>query len=61
LTREHVLKALADLEVGIENDFGRPTKYVLAHEGKSYAPKDDMQDRNSRNSYIAVPSSFCRQ
>jgi hypothetical protein len=56
-----VLLALADLDAGIDHDFGKPTKYVLVHEGKSYAPKDDKQDRNSRNSYIAAPRSFCRQ
>jgi hypothetical protein len=39
LTREHVLKALANLDVGIENDFGKPTKYELVHDGKHYAPK----------------------
>jgi hypothetical protein len=39
LTREHLLKALADLDAGIDHDFGKPTKYELVHDGKSYAPK----------------------
>ena len=34
LTREHVLKALADLDAGIDHPFGRPTGYELVHEGK---------------------------
>ena len=39
LTREHVLKALADLDAGIDHPFGKPTGYELVHEGKRYAPK----------------------
>jgi 5-methylcytosine-specific restriction protein B len=39
LTKEHVLKALADLDSGIDHPFGKPTGYELAHEGKRYAPK----------------------
>jgi uncharacterized protein DUF3883 len=39
LTREHVLKALADLDAGIAHDFGKPTKYELVQDGKCYAPK----------------------
>jgi hypothetical protein len=39
LTREHVFKALADLDDGIDHPFGKPTGYVLVHEGKRYAPK----------------------
>jgi hypothetical protein len=39
LTREHVLKALADLDAGIQHPFGPPTGYELVHEGNSYAPK----------------------
>jgi hypothetical protein len=61
LTREHLLKALADLDAGIDHDFGKPTKYELVYDGKCYAPKDDKQDRIIRNSYIAVPCSFFRQ
>ena len=39
LTRAHVLKALTDLDAGIEHSFGRPTGYELVHAGKCYAPK----------------------
>ena len=39
LTREHVLKALADLDAGIEHPFGKPTGYELVHDGKHYPPK----------------------
>ena len=39
LTREHILKALADLDAGIEHSFGEPTHFQLVHVGKRYAPK----------------------
>jgi hypothetical protein len=39
LTREDVLRALADLDAGIEHSFGPPTGYELVHEGRRYAPK----------------------
>lgn len=39
LTREHVLKALADLDAGIGHSFGIPTRYEFVYEGKRYAPK----------------------
>jgi hypothetical protein len=39
LTRDHVLKALADLDAGIEHPFGEATKFHLVHDGKRYAPK----------------------
>jgi hypothetical protein len=39
LTRDHVLKALADLDMGIDHPFGKPTGYELLHDGKVYAPK----------------------
>jgi hypothetical protein len=39
LTREHVLQALADLDVGSEHPFGAPTGYELIHEGRRYPPK----------------------
>lgn len=40
LTREHVLKALADLDTGFGRDlFGEARSYELVHEGKRYAPK----------------------
>lgn len=39
LTRDHVLKALADLDAGIDHPFGEPTKFQLVHGEKRYAPK----------------------
>src|SRR5436309_11029981 len=39
LTRDHVLLALSDLDLGLEHPFGEPTKYELIHAGKRYAPK----------------------
>ena len=39
LTRDHVLRALADLDAGIDHPFGEPTGYELVHEGKRYPPK----------------------
>jgi hypothetical protein len=39
LTREAVMKALADLDASVENPFGSPTGYELVHEGKRYPPK----------------------
>ena len=39
LTQEHVLKALADLDAGMDHPFGLPTKFEVAHEGKPYPPK----------------------
>lgn len=39
LTQEHVLRALADLDAGIDHPFGQPTGYELVHDGKRYAPK----------------------
>jgi hypothetical protein len=39
LSREHILKALADLDNGIAHPFGAPTGYELAHSEKRYAPK----------------------
>jgi hypothetical protein len=39
LTREHVLRALADLDAGSDNPFGPATGYDLLHDGKRYAPK----------------------
>lgn len=39
LTRDHVLRALADLDAGVVHSFGEPTKYELVHGGKRYAPK----------------------
>jgi len=39
LTREHVLKTLAEIDAGIDHPFGVPTVYELVHENKRYAPK----------------------
>jgi hypothetical protein len=39
LTREHVLKALADLDAGTVHPFGPPTGYELVYESKRYPPK----------------------
>lgn len=39
LTREHVLKALADLDAEIDHPFGRATGFELVREGKRYPPK----------------------
>ena len=39
LTREHVLRALADLDAGTVHPFGAPTGYELVHGEKRYAPK----------------------
>lgn len=39
ITRDHVLKALADLDMQFAHPFGRPTGYELLHEGRRYAPK----------------------
>jgi hypothetical protein len=39
LTQVHVLRALADLDGGMDHPFGDPTKYELVHDGKRYAPK----------------------
>jgi hypothetical protein len=39
LTREHVMKALAELDAGAKHPFGYPTAFDLVHKGKSYVPK----------------------
>lgn len=39
LTRDHVLRTLADLDAGLVHPFGAPTGYELLHDGKRYAPK----------------------
>jgi hypothetical protein len=39
ITRDHVLRALADLDSGFSHPFGQPTGYELLHEGQRYAPK----------------------
>src|SRR3954463_15303194 len=39
LTREHVLRALVELDADESHPFGEPTGYELVHKGKRYAPK----------------------
>ena len=39
LTQQHILSALTDLDSGVDTPFGPATGYVLAHNGKRYAPK----------------------
>ena len=39
LTREHVLKALDDLDSGIKHSFGNAKKFALVHNNKQYPPK----------------------
>jgi putative restriction endonuclease len=39
LTREHVLRAIADLDTRPEHSLGEPTGYELWHEGRPYPPK----------------------
>ena len=34
LTREHVLKAIADLEAGIDHPFGKSTGYLVVYQGR---------------------------
>ncbi len=38
-TAEHVLRALADLDAGMEHPFGQPTGYEFVHQGRRYRPK----------------------
>jgi hypothetical protein len=39
LTKEHVLRALSDLDSGIDYPFGPPTGYELILQDKRYPPK----------------------
>src|SRR4051794_28628534 len=39
LTRGHVLRALAELDSGVEHPFGQPTGYWLVYQGRHYPPK----------------------
>src|SRR3954465_13791400 len=39
LTKDRVLRTLADMDSGIDHPFGQPTGYELVHRGKRYAPK----------------------
>lgn len=39
LTRDHILLAIAELDLKVEHLFGRATGYELIHNGNGYAPK----------------------
>lgn len=39
LKREHVLKAIADLDNGVPSLFGPSSKFDLEYEGRRYPPK----------------------
>lgn len=39
ITNEHMLKAIADLDQGVEHSFADSTGFDLVHEGKRYPPK----------------------
>ena len=39
LTRDHVLRAIADLDAGAAHPFGRSTKFEMVYVGRRYAPK----------------------
>jgi len=39
ITREDVLQAIRDYEVGVDHDFNESVKYDLIHESKRYPPK----------------------
>lgn len=39
ITREHVLKALTELDAGVQHGFGTSRKYDLLFEGRRYSPK----------------------
>src|SRR3954469_1632938 len=59
LTKEHVLLALADLDAGVEHEFGAPTGYELVHQGRRYPPKAviGLAFRHHRGS-ILLPEEF---
>jgi len=40
LKRDHVIRAVADLDTGTDSSFGTATGYELVHDGKRYAPKE---------------------
>ena len=40
IKEEHVLQAIAKLDVGLKTQFGTSTKYELEHDGMRYAPKE---------------------
>ena len=39
IARQHILKAITDLDRGIEHTFGASTGYDVLHEGRRYPPK----------------------
>jgi 5-methylcytosine-specific restriction protein A len=39
LTRDHVLKAIADLDRGAQHPFGVSRRYDVVFEGRRYSPK----------------------
>jgi hypothetical protein len=39
ITVQHVLSALAELDLGVVHPFGEPLEYQLIYDGKRYAPK----------------------
>src|SRR5437762_986979 len=39
LTKDYVLRALADLDQGTQHPFGQPTGYELLYNGRRYPPK----------------------
>lgn len=42
LTADHVLRALVDLDAGIEHPFGLPTGYELVHTGNAIRPRPSL-------------------
>jgi Domain of unknown function (DUF3883) len=59
LSQENVLRALADLDAGIDHPFGQPTMYEVVHNGNRYAPKAvvGLACRNSIGR-ILMPDEF---
>jgi|688.fasta_scaffold58762_3 hypothetical protein len=39
LTKEHIIRTLAEIDDGLAHPFGKATGYELVHDGKKYAPK----------------------
>ncbi len=62
LNREHILKALADLDAGIEHSFGDPTRFQVAHLEKRYAPKAVFRFMHRPRLYVlhGASSGLCR-
>ena len=60
LTREHVLKALADLDAGIDHPFGKPTGYELVRRRFPAAARGHIHVfRTSRKSYSYTSIPIC--